>query len=109
MNPEELKSEIRQIFGAQIEFNNAFDQYVTTIKNLDVNLIEWCKQVLDKEINPLRAPNAPELRVFIKKIGSSNRCIVIKLVNGEFREVHLGNHAYYDHLRKKLGLKKDSL
>lgn len=46
--------------------------------------------------------------VFIKKIGSSNRCIVIKIKNREFKEIHLGNHAYYDKLRKILGLKEDN-
>ncbi len=38
MNVEELKFELRRIFGG-IEFNKEFDKYALTMKNLDINLI----------------------------------------------------------------------
>ncbi len=107
INAEELKRKLRAIFGQQIEFNANFDSYASIIKNIDSNLLEWCLMVKQGKIRyaPARKINGI---IFIKKIGSSNRCIVIKIVNGEFKEIHLGDHNYYDKLRKVLGLKKDN-
>ena len=107
MSAEELKHKLREIFGNQVDFNKEFDGYAETIKNIDASLIDWCLALQAGNIRALRAPKLADGVVFIKKIGSSNRCIVIKIVNGEFKEIHLGDHAYYDKLRKVLGLKKD--
>jgi len=107
MNAEELKSKLKEIFGEQISFNKEFDQYAVTIKNIDSNLIEWCNLIKEGKIRYLPAKRIDGI-IFIKKVGSSNRCIIIKIVNKEFKEVHLGNHNYYDRLRKVLGLKKDN-
>jgi hypothetical protein len=108
MNAEELKAELRKIFGSQVEFNKEFDKHADEIKNIDSTLIEWCTLVKEGKIRALRPPKLLENIVFINKIGSSSRCIVIKITNGEFKEVHLADHAYYDKLRKIIGLKKDS-
>lgn len=108
MNAEELKSKLKEIFGSQVEFNKEFDSHAETIKNIDNTLIEWCTSVKDGKIRAIRPPKLIDGVVFINKIGSSNRCIVIKITNGEFKEVHLADHAYYDKLRKIIGLKKDS-
>jgi len=105
MNVEEIKSELKKLFGQQIIFNQEFEYYV---KNLDVNLIVWCQKVKDEEIKPAFPDDFPDELVFIKKIGSSNRCLIIKIKNGEFKEVHLGDHDYYNKLTKVLGLKKSS-
>ncbi len=107
MNVEELKLELRKIFG-EVEFNKDFDKYAVTIKNLDVNLIPWCIKVKNEEILAIPAKRPKDVIIFIKKIGSSNRCIIIKIVNDEFKEVHLGDHRYYDKLRDKLGIKMGS-
>ena len=109
MNVEKLKFELNILFGKQIVFNKEFDNYAQTIKNLDENLLEWCKRVKNQELPPAYPKKAKESVVFIKKIGSSNRCIVIKIKNGIFSEIHLGDHNYYDKLRKRLGLKEDSI
>ena len=108
MNAEELKHKLKEIFGEQIAFNKEFDIYAESIKNLDESLINWCRLLKSGEIRALRAPKLIGGIVFIKKIGSSNRCIVIKIVDGEFKEIHLADHDYYDKLRKVLGLKKDN-
>jgi hypothetical protein len=108
MNAEELKRKIKEIFGEQITFNKEFKTLAEDIKNVDENLINWCQRITERKIKPVTASVLGEKIVFIKKIGSSNRCIVIKIINGEFKEVHLGDHAYYDKLRKTLGLKKSS-
>ena len=107
MNVEELKLELKKLFGEQITFNKEFDHYAQDIKNININLLNWCKQVKENEIKIISIRKSDQL-VFIKKIGSSNRCIIIKIKNEKFTEIHLGNHQYYDILTKKLGLKKSS-
>ncbi len=108
MNVEELKQKIKEILGQNIIFNKEFDDYAKTIKNIEDNLIEWCLRLKNREIKFEPAPAMRECIIFIKKIGFSNRCIVVKIANGEFKEFHLADHLYYDILQKKLGLKKDS-
>jgi len=107
MSAEELKHKLKEIFGDEIVFNNEFDTLATTIKNISDNLISWCRMVKEGKIKYLPARKVDSI-VFIKKIGSSNRCIIIKLVNGIYKEIHLANHKYYDKLRKEIGLKKDN-
>lgn len=108
MHAEELKRKIKEILGSSIIFNKEFDALADEIKNIDDTLLWWCQQIKEKKIRPIIGSVLGEKIIFIKKIGSSNRCIVIKIINGEFREVHLGDHAYYDKLTKVLGLKKSS-
>lgn len=108
MSAEKLKLKLKEIFGDQIIFNKEFEKYAALIKNIDKNLIEWCLLLKNQKIQPAIPKKLKDGLVFIKKIGSSKRCIVIKIINGEFKEVHLGDHEYYDKLRKVLGLKKDN-
>ncbi len=108
MNAEELKAKLRAIFGDQIQFNRDFDSYSVSLGDQADNLLEWCQIVKDGGIKPIPSPKFKEGITFIKKIGSTNRCVIIKLRNREFVEVHLGDHGYYDKLRKLIGLKKDN-
>ncbi len=108
MNVDELKFKLKELFGSQVVFNKDFDYFAQTLKHLDVNLIEWCQQVKDQEIKATFPEKFKDGLVFIKKIGSSNRCLVMKIKNGEFKEIHLGDHDYYNKLTKALGLKKSS-
>lgn len=107
MNADELKQKLKGIFGEQIVFNREFNKYAGTIKNVDENFLEWCKLVKENKVQSYPAPRLKKSMVFIKKIGSLSRCIVIKVFNGKVKEVHLGDHRYYDYLRMKLGLKKN--
>lgn len=86
----------------------SFGKYALTIKNLETNLLDWRINVRDDEIKLNFPKKLDDGIIFIKKIGSSNRCTIIKIKNGKFKEIHLGDHDYYDDLRKKLGLKQDS-
>src|SRR3989338_5490092 len=109
MNVEEFKRNLQNIFGEQIRFSVDFDSYTEEIKNIDDDFIGWCLQLKEKKIDPIPAKRKyRDHLVFVKKIGSSNRCIVIKIKNGEFKEVHLGDHDYYNQVMKELGLKKRS-
>lgn len=108
MLAEKLKFRIKEIFGQQIIFNKEFDFYVEAIKNIDDTLLSWCQQIKDRKILPISKSVLDDKIVFIKKIGSSNRCIVIKIRNGEVKEVHLADHSYYNKLTKALGIKESS-
>jgi len=109
MNAEELKQKLKKIFGDQIAFNREFNKYAGEIKNVDTNFLEWCRLVKKDKIQAYPTPKLRGNIIFIKKIGSLSRCIIIKIINGEIKEVHLGDHKYYDYLRVKLGLKGDSV
>lgn len=108
MSAESLKNKLQEIFGVQVIFNKAFEEYVEVIKNIDTQLVNWCISLKEGKIVPAKPTRLPGHLVFIKRIGSSNRCLVIKVVNGEFKEIHLADHKYYDEMRKKLGLKENS-
>lgn len=108
MRAEKLKHSLFGIFGNQIRFNKEFKKHAKSLGNQEDNLLSWCRSVKDKEIAPKPSTKDRDNIIFIKKLGSSNRCIVIKIKNDIFKEIHLGDHAYYDRLRKSLGLKKDS-
>lgn len=109
MNAEEIKRQLHDLFGKQIIFNKDFDLYAEGLKeNMQESLVEWCRQLKDKEIRPLQSETQKEVIVFVKRVGSTNRCIVLKIVNDVFKEVHLADHAYYNKIMKNLGLKKSS-
>ena len=106
MSAEQLKHRIKQILGKQISFNKEFNKYALQLENQENNLLDWCKKIKNNKVYPIPSSVFRDSVIFIKKIGSSNRCVVIKIRNNEFAELHLGNHSYYDKLRKVLGLKK---
>lgn len=107
MNAEELKHKIKELFG-EVTFNKDFDRYAENIKNINETLVPWCKLIKEKKIIPISKSVLGDKIIFIRKIGSSNRCVIIKVINGEFKEVHLGNHAYYNRLTQALGIKKSN-
>lgn len=108
MNAEELRKQLREVFGAQITFNKNFDLYAMELKErMQDEFLTWCKAIKENEIAPLRSRKNKVL-VFVRKIGSTNRCIVIKIVNDNFKEVHLADHDYYNSIMQNLGLKKSS-
>lgn len=108
MNVEQLKDKIREIFGKQIAFNNEFDYYAKSIHNIDESLVLWCTLIKERKIPPISKSKLGDRIVFIKKIGSSDRCLVIKIKNGDFQEIHLADHVYYNKLTRALGIKKSS-
>ncbi len=108
MNAEGLKHKIKEIFGNQIIFNKEFDYYAESIKNIDATLISWCMLIKERKVFPISKSVLGDKIVFIKKIGSSNRCLIIKIKSGEFSEVHLADHVYYNKLTQDLGIKRSS-
>ncbi|MBS3123093.1 hypothetical protein J4437_00500 [Candidatus Woesearchaeota archaeon] len=108
MNAEELKLKIKEIFGEDIIFNKEFGELAGLIKNIDDNLISWCIQIKEGKIQPISKSILGDKIVFIRKIGSSERCLIIKIKNDGVKEVHLGNHKYYNEITQRLGLKQSS-
>jgi len=108
MNADKLRLKIKRILGFQVVFNKDFEKHADKLQGQEQNLLLWCKALKNGEIRHIPSPRFRDNAIFIRKIGSSTRCIVINVVNGRVSEVHLGDHAYYDKLRVKLGLKKDS-
>jgi hypothetical protein len=103
-NVEELKIKLMKILGKNIKFNKEFKRYAEQLNNYEKILISWCLDISKKKVIPIISKNNKNLIIFIKKIGSSNRCVVLKQKSGIFTECHLGDHKYYDYLRKQIGL-----
>ena len=108
MDLESLKQKVRTILGDQVVFNKEFDEIADNVKNFEENILPWCTALKDGLIKAVPSSYLNGSLVFINRIGSSNRCVVIKVKNGVFCEFHLGDHRYYDYLRKKLGIKEGS-
>lgn len=108
MNAVELRDKLKRVFGEQIKFNHDFDDYAMDIKNIDHNLLEWCFALKEGKIVPVKPSKFPDYLIFIKRIGSSNRCLIIKIKNDGFKEIHLGDHKYYNEITRRLGLKQSS-
>lgn len=108
MNVTELRNKLKEIFGEEVKFNPNFDDFAKVIKNIDSNLVEWCQAIKEGKIIPVKPSRLPDHLVFIKRIGSSNRCLIIKIKNDGFKEIHLGDHKYYNEITRRLGLKQSS-
>lgn len=107
MNAEELKRRIKEILGEQVIFNKEFDELAGAIKNPE-NLLSWCVLIKEGKIPAISKSVLGDKIVFIKKIGSENRCIILKIKNNGFIEAHLGDHRYYNYLTSALGIKRSS-
>lgn len=103
MNVEELKRKIVELLG-NVTFNHEFNKNATKLQSQADNLLDWCELVAKKEIQAKPSKKYKNIILFIRKLGSTNRCIVIKVKNGKFVEFHLGDHEYYDKLKKMIGL-----
>lgn len=108
MTADQLKHKIKELFGENIIFNKEFNKFSKVLRTQEKNLIVWCESVQDGKIIAYPSTVFNDYMLFIKKIGSSNRCVVIKIKNDGFKEIHLGDHKYYDMLRRKFGLKRDN-
>ncbi len=107
MNAEELKRRIKEILGEQVLFNKEFDELADIIKNPE-DLLSWCILIKEGKIHPVFNSKLGDKIVFIKKLGSENRCIILKIKNNEFIEAHLGDHRYYNYLNSALRIKRSS-
>jgi hypothetical protein len=84
-NVERFKHKIKNILG-NVNFNDDFKKHYLKLKKQENNLLEWCEEVKDKKIMPKPIKNQ-NIIVFIKKIGSSNRCVILKQKEGNLLNV----------------------
>lgn len=103
-----------------IEFyGDDFDKTVERISETKAKKIySWVKQVVEDNIAPImkniknkKYKGIPlnQLLSFRKEIqisGNDHRIMIIKIKGSYYIEFHLGQHKYYDKLRKGLGLTK---
>ncbi len=123
VNPQEFKTKIEELISQEykIEFlGNNFDHTVCLLTDTKAEKIyNWIEEVLKKNIQPIlvgskkqyKAWKISELLTFrypfrIEK--TEYRILFVKVKNSLYIEFHLGDHAYYDNVRKELDLKKSS-
>lgn len=120
---EEFKQKIEQILSQEykVEFlGNNFDETVSLLTDIKANKIyEWIDKVLNKTIQPIFVGSDKkyknwkinELLTFRYPFSISNteyRILFVKVKNSIYIEFHLGDHKYYDKVRKDLDLKKNN-
>ena len=122
-NPEEFKKEIRGIISQDynIEFlGNNCDKIISFLtESKATKIYQWISNVLKKEIQPIALSSKKsykewdinQLLVFRYPLRIDNisyRILFVKIKNSFYIEFHLGDHKYYDKVRRDLSLKKSS-
>ena len=123
VNPNLFKREIEEIISQEykIEFlGKNFDKIVDLLSETQSEKIyQWIEGVLEKNVQPIMVGSKKpykecsinELLVFRHPFNVNNneyRILFVKVKNSIYIEFHLGDHKYYDKVRKDLNLKKNS-
>ncbi|HLC47079.1 MAG TPA: hypothetical protein VJI75_05085 [Candidatus Nanoarchaeia archaeon] len=121
VNPEDFrkKLEISISQDYKVEFlGKNFDQIVNLLTESQAEKIyQWIKDIVDRKIQPIfigsKKPYKDwivnELLTFRYPFSVENteyRILFVKVKNSFYIEFHLGDHKYYDKVRKDLNLKK---
>ncbi len=123
VDPIKFKKDIEKLVSqdCKIEFlGKNFDQIVsllTEIKSEKIYL--WLEKVIKKEVQPILIGSKKpykewrinELLTFRYPFSIKNteyRILFVKVKNSLYIEFHLGDHKYYNKVRKDLDLKKNS-
>ena len=119
VNSEDFKTNIRNIVSQDYELaflGDDFDKTAEMISETKAEKIyDWVKSVINDKITPLlrksnkkyKDNSISDLMSFRKELkisGNEHRIMLIKIKNAHYIEFHLGQHKYYDALRKSLGL-----
>lgn len=123
VKPEEFKQKIEELISQEykIEYlGNNFDQIVNLLTEVKAQKIyQWISEVVQRKIQPIvigskksyKEWTASELLTFRYPFSIENteyRILFVKVKNSVYIEFHLGDHKYYDKIRKDLNLKKSS-
>ena len=123
VNPEEFKHKIEGLVSQEykIEFlGKNFEQIVTSLTDVKADkMYKWIEEVIEKKIQPIligskqtyKEWRISELLTFRYPFSIGNieyRIMFVKVKNSIYIEFHLGDHKYYDKVRKDLDLKKSS-
>ncbi|MEA3515231.1 MAG: hypothetical protein U9R34_07155 [Nanoarchaeota archaeon] len=122
-NTKEFKAKIKELITQdyKIEFlGSKFDVIAEMINETkSKEIYQWIKRIINKEIRPIKIVSKKkykdwqinELMTFRHAFRINNseyRILFVKLKNSFYLEFHLGNHKYYDKIRKEL-MVKDSI
>ncbi|MBU2560947.1 MAG: hypothetical protein KKD17_01525 [Nanoarchaeota archaeon] len=123
VEPREFRKRIQEIVSQdyKVEFlGKNFDQIVSILTDTKAGKIySWVNEVVSKKIQPIFIGSekqyknwaVSELFTFRHQFSIGNteyRTLLVKVKNSIYIEFHLGNHKYYDKIRKELDLKKSS-
>ncbi len=123
VNTEEFKKKISELISQEykIEFlGKNFDEIVQTLTETRVEKIcSWIQNVLSEQIQPIVVGSQKQYKSWAINelltfrypfvIGNTEyRVLFVKVKNSIYIEFHLGDHKYYDKVRKDLDLKKNS-
>ena len=120
---KEFKSKIESMLSQQykLEFlGKNFEKIVNMLTDAQSRKIyKWILEVIKKEIQPIsiglkkshKEWKLNQLLVFRYPLNINDneyRILLVKVKNSVYIEFHLGDHKYYDKVRKDLNLKKSS-
>ena len=107
MQVDEIKTQIKELVGEQIEFDGHFNLVVSNMnKDMQLDLVDWIKKCNQREIDPDPSPADHDLLAFFFKPRVTNiRGILTKRKNSYFIALFLDKHKYYDRERRKLGFR----
>ncbi|MBI2548610.1 hypothetical protein HYW21_04640 [Candidatus Woesearchaeota archaeon] len=123
VSPEDFKNKVEKLIlqSYKVEFlGKNFDQIVSLLTDTKAEKIyQWVEEVVRNKIQPILVGSkkaykewtVSELLTFRYplRIGNTDyRIMFVKVKNSIYIEFHLGDHHYYDKVRKDLDLKKGS-
>lgn len=118
-----FKKKVEEIVSQnyKVEFlGKDFDKIINSLSDIKTEKIyAWIDDVIRKDVQPIvvssdksyRNWRINELLVFRYPLNVNNieyRILFVKVKNSFFIEFHLGDHKYYDKVRKDLELKKNN-
>ena len=123
VNPNEFKKRIEASIsqGYKVEFlGKNFEHIVNLLTEIKAGKIyQWVKDIVERKIEPISIGSKKtykewevnELLTFRCPFSIGNteyRILFVKVKNSVYIEFHLGDHKYYDKVRKDLNLKKNN-
>ncbi len=123
VNPDQFKKKIEAGISQEykVEFlGKNFEHIVNLLTETKVEKIyQWVKDIVERKIEPISIGSRKtykewgvnELLTFRYPFNIGNteyRILFVKVKNSVYIEFHLGDHKYYDQVRKDLDLKKSN-
>lgn len=121
VDSEVFKNKVKEVVSQEYQFEflgENFNQIVNFLTETKAEKIyQWLKQVAENNIRPIMVGSKKpykewtikELLVFRYPFSINNteyRVLFVKVKNSIYIEFHLGDHKYYDKVRKSLDLKR---
>ncbi len=118
---EEFRRKIKEIIAQnyEVEFlGDNFEKIVSLLTETKTEKIyQWIERILKEDVQPITIGSPKQYKEWSARqlltfrypfsIGNTEyRILLIKVKNSWYIEFHLGDHKYYDLVRKDLDLKK---